>query len=211
MMTLICAALIGAMPADWMYPGWDVTSTGGSGRTHGTTAMTGDDFAAVVKYYEGRGGAVADLSRGRPLALRVITRRWERASIVLVVSRAEGEDRTHIALFYHEAGDIPPPEPIDWRYPRAIGRTTGDDFAAVAKYYQEKAGAIWEDGSLLDNGSITTPRFGVNVNDDSGGRPVALKMITRWWKGGEVSVVISRAKGEQRTYIDLISREPLTP
>jgi hypothetical protein len=222
----------------WRYPGAQFISEGEGGGSNSTTshafygysAATRDDYAAVVKYFQDLAGTVLengstdeidvlDDSQGRSVALKIIARRWQGidASITVVVSRAQEEGWTSIGLAYY-AGErrstLPNPfNPRDWTYPRAkvveagVGRsrtTTRDKYAAVVKYYQEKAGAIREDGTPLENGYIHE----VTVNDSSRGRPVSLKTITRWWKDGWVTVVVSQTKGEEDTHIDLIYRTP---
>jgi hypothetical protein len=229
----------------WRYPTAEVASgtSGGGGSSSGSTAeytynaSTRDDFTEVVKYFQRLAGTaledgsteeidVLDDSRGRSVALKILARRWQGldSSVTLVVSRAEGEERTHIDLQYYagrQHSSLPKPFDLrDWTYPQSnLGEGDGsrsrmkthDDYTAVVKYYLEKAGAIRPDGSPLENGSITSPEIEVAVNDDSRGRPVALKTITRRWKEGSVTAVVSRARGEEDTHIDLIYRASVRP
>jgi hypothetical protein len=242
--------LLGGLPtppgmSGWRYPTAEYSSGGSGGGRSGIeshaaynyTASTRDDYATVVKYFQQLAGttlengstdeiAVIEDSRDRPVALKIISRRWQGldASVTTVVSRAEGEERTHIDLQYYAGprrSSLPKPFDLrDWTYPTAklgagggIGSrmTTRDDYAAVVKYYQDKAGAIRVDGSPLENGSISSREIEVAVNDDSQRRPVALKAITRWWREGSVTAVVSRARGEDETHIDLIYRASVHP
>jgi hypothetical protein len=215
------------------------SSSTGSHADYQYTASTRDDYSQVVKYFQGLAGTtledgstdeidVLDDSRGRPVALKITARRWQGldASVTVVVSRVEGEEATHIDLQCYAGrrrSSLRKPFDLrDWTYPHAkLGEgdgngiksrmTTRDGYAAVVKYYQEKAGAIRADGSPLENGSISNPEIEVAVNDDSQRRPVALKTITRWSSEGSVTAVVSRSEGEEDTHIDLIYRASVHP
>jgi hypothetical protein len=221
MILLFCAALLGAAPPDWMYPDAEIISKASGlfrrgfvdDESYAITATTGDDFGTVAKFFEKKAGTVIDASHGRPVAIKILTQRWKDAAIIVVVSRAEGERKTHFALSYRSGGRRGnPPESFDWTYPRAKavagGRmTTDDEYAAVVKYYQQKAGAIQKDRTRLENGSITVDDIDVDALEVPRDRPVALKVVTRWWQGATATAVISRAKDENETHIDLIYRK----
>jgi hypothetical protein len=221
MITLLCAALLAAGPSNWTYPDAEITFRAGdfpggdfAGATRLVAAMTtDDDFSTVVRFFEKRAGRAIEVSQGRPVSLAIVARWFEDVAIVAVVSRTEAEGRTHIGLSYNSGRSRgAPPNPLDWTYPHAKvtqpGRTTtGDEYAAVVKYYQQKAGAIRKDGTPVENGAISTRDLDVDVIDDAQRRPVALKVIVRRWEGASAAVVISRAKDEKETHIDLIYRK----
>jgi hypothetical protein len=243
MILLLCAALLGPSPPifeHWSYPQANYTLHGighaGTGDYYHETCnfigSTGDDLAVVVEHFRQKSGDadILDGSHG-PLALKILARQWEGAAATAVISRAEGETRTHFVLASHRAGPLyeprpfhvdgihydPPPDRFnlrDWTYPgakvveeetdrpaRVWSRTTArDDYASILKFYQDRTGAIWVDGTPLKNGTMSD----VCVANGAEGRPLKLHVLTRWWKQTSVTVVLSRAQDEEETYIDLI-------
>ena len=153
-MTILCIALLGAGPP---RPAVDVSGAlvitkggsggGGGGRANehlSINASTADDFGAVVKHFQGQAGTslangsadgidVIDDSPGRPLAFKVIARRWCDTAITAVIFRAEGDAVTHFDLidlsrFGRDRPPAPRPfDPFDWTYPgaRVVERDDG--------------------------------------------------------------------------------------
>lgn len=113
--------------AEWKYPKAKIAvsgSSGADGRFASSSAimLTRESYADVVKYYEKKfghslthsgtstttkaqppdGGTTflqEDLA-DRPLKLRIFVQHQRTSSISVVVSRADGEDETHIAWTY---------------------------------------------------------------------------------------------------------------
>lgn len=113
--------------AEWMYPGSNFggaeMSDGGNRTVQSVKCQailtTGDPFEKVTKFYEQRfvsgpqdagatvKGAIAqsvsteDDSSNRPVQLRVIVVNRAETSTTLVISRTEGEAKTHIAWSHY--------------------------------------------------------------------------------------------------------------
>jgi hypothetical protein len=226
MLTLICAALLGAKPLEmrWptelLYPGAQNVGGGGPGIVFDgdpprygdceITCWTRDDVPTVMKFYAKKAEQVADLSRDG-LVLKLMQHDRGGVTMVVLVSRANWEDQTHIALVYNTRSyEADPPDPFEWAYPGAAyangkpGGTTRDPFAIVWRYYAAKADAHYH-GQPLENGSVASPEGIVIVRNGTrpwGPRPrIELKLIVRKWRGETAVVVISRAQEEQETHI----------
>jgi hypothetical protein len=113
--------------AEWMYPGSNFgggqMSDGGNRRLQSVKCQailtTGDSVEKVTKFYSERfvsgpqdaetksksadaqSVSTQDDSQGRPVQLRVIVVNRSDTSTTLVISRAEGETKTHIAWSHY--------------------------------------------------------------------------------------------------------------
>jgi hypothetical protein len=161
-----------------------------------------------MRFYAAKAEEVVDLGRDG-LVLKLMMHQRGGVTLIVVISRAQGEGQTHIALVYDTRSyQADPPEPLAWAYPGADitdrGTTTRDPFTTVFKHYAEKAGALRK-GAPLENGSIASDDSAVDVIDGSRPagqhRPVALKLIVRRWRGAVATAVISRGEQETETHI----------
>jgi hypothetical protein len=112
----------------WKYPGAKERASGGIGNCEHALLTTNDDLDQVVAYYEkktgqklspdapgGSGGGSGpnddlhvfhddsvqpDGTTARPVVVRVFTQRAKRYDVTLVISRAKGEEHTHVSLTY---------------------------------------------------------------------------------------------------------------
>jgi hypothetical protein len=113
--------------AEWTYPGFEFgggkMSDGGNRRLQSVNCQailtTGDSVETVSKFYsqkfvsgpqdsekeikgiDAKSVSTQDDSKGRPLQLRVIAINRDESSTTLVISRAEGEQKTHIAWSHY--------------------------------------------------------------------------------------------------------------
>ncbi len=118
--------LLGTL-AEWKYPGSDFgggsMSDGGNRRLQSVKCQailtTGDSVEKVTKYFsekfvsgpqdaktlvkgaDAQSVSTQDNSQGRPVQLRVIVVNRAETSTTLVISRAEGENKTHIAWSHY--------------------------------------------------------------------------------------------------------------
>jgi hypothetical protein len=232
MLTLICVALLGQPAIEptapgWMYPGARYVSRGGgsAGGALGPnsehchySALVSDDFPTVLRFFANKAVGSLDLSRGRPIQLGLVLFHCGDTSVVVLVSRAKQDAETHIALSYHRGRlDAERPMPLGLAYPgTALDLERGlvathDAYDVVLKFYQEKAGAVRADGTLLENGGISGPERNVDVLDCTLRRPIKLKLIVQRWQAAVAASVISRAQGEDETLITNIYRGPGWP
>jgi hypothetical protein len=230
---LVCvsAALLGQagisqVPPQWMYPGAKVIA-GGAGianapghasEHHAYSALTSDDLPTVVQFYANKAGGSMDISKGRPITLKLILFQCEDTSVVVLVSRAKGDRETHIAISYHRGRlEAKPPVPLGLTYPGTgydVTRgflPTHDDYDAVVRFCLEKAGAVRADGTLLENGGISSLERSVDVLDCTLRRPIRLKLIVVRWQAAVAAVVISHALDSDETHVSTDYRGPLRP
>jgi hypothetical protein len=78
--------------------------------------------------------------------------------------------------------------------------TTPDPIEKVIAFYSDRATDVHRDGQASGDAKASDPRT-VSDQDDSQGRPVTVRVIVVNKAATSTTLVISRAKGEERTHI----------